>query len=106
MKCKITKDFWSRSIKFLFYEEHNGVLTCLQPQEDGSLMPVQIKVGQEPKASVIVTKELDDDFEFLSSLAKELESLGIKSDNDHKIQGVLEAQTAHLKDLRQLLKLK
>lgn len=42
----------------------------------------------------------------MAALAEALEDEGIKTPNDFKIQGLLEATKAHLADMRQLLKLK
>jgi hypothetical protein len=42
---------------------------------------------------------------FLKSFAEALVKNGIKTESDYKIQGILQAQTYHLNDLRKLLKL-
>lgn len=44
--------------------------------------------------------------ELLSQLLEQITNLGIKLPDESKTQGQLEAQTKHLQDLRQLLKLK
>jgi hypothetical protein len=43
--------------------------------------------------------------QLMLALAEALSEEGIRSPNDHAIRGQLEAQTAHLNDLRMLLKL-
>jgi hypothetical protein len=42
----------------------------------------------------------------LKDLAEALDKLGVKTDNDSKLQGKIEAMTEHLQDLRKLLKLR
>lgn len=44
--------------------------------------------------------------QMMHALAEALAEEGIKTPNDHVLKGQLEAQSAHLKDLRALLKLK
>lgn len=44
--------------------------------------------------------------EFVEALAEELDKVGIKTDKDAKIEGILEARSYHLEDLRTLLKLR
>ena len=49
-------------------------------------------------------KELAD--QFFKALAEALDEKDIKTDNDFKIKGLLDATKYHLEDLRKLLKLK
>jgi len=41
--------------------------------------------------------------EFLKSLAEALDKQGVKTENDYKIQGILEATKYHLEDMRRLV---
>lgn len=41
--------------------------------------------------------------EFFKELAEEMDRNGIKTDNDFKIKGLLEAKEAHLQDMRKLV---
>ena len=41
--------------------------------------------------------------EFLGAFAEALDNSGVKTDNDHKIKGLLEAKDAHLQDMRKLV---
>ncbi len=41
---------------------------------------------------------------FLKALAECMDKEGIKTENDHKIQGLLEATKLHLKDMRELVR--
>lgn len=43
---------------------------------------------------------------FFKAMAEAIDKQGVKTENDFKIQGKLEATQGHLQDLRQLLKLK
>ena len=42
---------------------------------------------------------------FVQAMASALSEYGIKPDNEHKVHGLYEAQSHHLKDLRHMLKL-
>ena len=44
--------------------------------------------------------------EFMQAIVEAFTARGIKTENDHKIQGKLDATLYHLEDLRSLLKLK
>ncbi len=44
--------------------------------------------------------------ELFRSLAEAMDKQGIKTENDHKIAGILEATKYHLEDLRKIAKLK
>lgn len=41
----------------------------------------------------------------LKAMAEELAKQGVKVESEHKVHGLLEAQTRHLNDLRKMLKL-
>lgn len=41
----------------------------------------------------------------LKAMAEELANRGVKVESEHKVHGLLEAQTRHLNDLRKMLKL-
>lgn len=105
MKCKIIKNFWTRNLEFLFYEERGGETYVLEAPP-GGFTYTKISVGSTMKPSLIVPIELEDDFQFLKSMLVSITELGIQPDNEHKVHGLLEAQTKHLEDLRHLLKLK
>jgi len=57
------------------------------------------KVVEEPTLRIGV--EFSEDF--FPALAAALDSQGIKTENDHKIQGLLEAKESHLQDMRKLV---
>jgi len=71
-------------------------------------LPIEITMKTiEPGESVEPTFELPafEAHKIMKSLAEALDEQGIKTDNDAKIQGTLEATRYHLEDLRKILKL-
>jgi len=57
--------------------------------------------GSCPKPTLSITGELAP--AFLQAIAQSLDENGIKTENDFKIQGLLEATKYHLEDLRRLI---
>ena len=102
IKVKIFNDGITLSTKMIFFriEGHRMWLINLFTQES---------------AEHIATELIDDKWilklpdpiakEVLKGLAEALDNEGIKTDNDFKIQGLLEATKLHLNDMRRLLKL-
>ena len=77
--------------KLLHYENDNWVATDI---EGGAYLG---------KPSIHLPGRLGE--EVMQAMADAFSKRGIKTDNDHKIQGTLEATKYHLEDLRKLLKL-
>lgn len=69
--------------------------------QDGDIMTIKIIKEGEPAPCVLY---LDD--EQVQALTDELNSCGKKANVESKTEGLYEAQSDHLKDLRKLLKLK
>jgi hypothetical protein len=65
------------------------------------------------KCEVEIGKEFDEKFvmkiplhlwgDIAKQLAEILDEKGVKTDNDHKIQGIMKAQKYHLEDMRKLV---
>lgn len=62
---------------------------------------IETPEGSDIKATMRFDSSLSD--ELLKALAESLDQHGIKTDNDFKIKGLLEAKEEHLKDLRILV---
>jgi len=95
---------FSRTLHVLLVREReDGKLWVGRVEADGTINYVE----QEQATIVRPTFILHDEAElFLKACAEELARQGIKTDNDHKIEGKLEATRYHLEDLRAMLKLK
>ena len=102
MKVKIKRDGFGDLISIYLYEERggNGEIFIAEPVE---LVFKKRVSGVSAKPTLGIE---DYDGNFLTNLAEELDKRDIKTDKDAKIQGILEATRFHLRDLRELLKLK
>lgn len=62
----------------------------------------EIGEGTNPAAPTLRLNRFEGE-ELLKSFAEACDERGIKTDNDHKIRGLLEAKEAHLQDMRRLV---
>jgi hypothetical protein len=101
-KVRIDKPVCVDRIDFYIYRYRNGYSQVIQ--SDG--LVVNVKEG-EYLAAIRPSLSLSgvDGKQMLHALADALAEEGIKTQNDHALRGQLEAQTAHLQDMRTLLKL-
>lgn len=70
-------------------------------QEDGTTGWKRFEQHSSPKPFIIIPWELREDF--FPKLAAMLDASGIKTESTHKLEGMLEAQNAHLQDMRKLV---
>lgn len=100
-KVRIEPIMFCDGIRFYIWRSRSGYTEHLG--KDG-----YIQVVPEGMATIIdPTLELKG-FEarsIMAALAEALADQGVKTPNDHRLQGVLDAQTAHLQDMRTPLKL-
>jgi len=90
-------DFAADRVKlYVWYEDWDQARVVLQA--DGT--KVKVPPGTETPPTLILPSGT------LEPIANAISELGVKTDSDAKLQGTMEAQRAHLADLRQLLKLK
>jgi len=101
IKVKIYKSIATNAIELFIYEERNGKRYVAKPVK---LVFEEWKEGEIIKPTLIFYHFVGE--EFLKSLAEALDEKGIKTEQDAKIAGTLEATRYHLEDLRKLLKLK
>lgn len=94
---------WFASRGFTFYDIrpdghyiYNFLSGEFQKQKEGEEIPKECRMQ--------VTERWQD--EILKALLEHINERGIRTENENKIEGKLEATERHLKDLRQLLKLK
>ena len=91
--------------------EFSGIEIVFIRKEEGSLKwwvakPIKLewtehKEAEASPATLTLPKEVSDDF--MKAMAEALDGQGIKTDNDHKIKGLLEAKEFHLQDMRKLV---
>ena len=87
----------------LVREREDGKLWIGRVQSDGEIEYLEQQQNTPIRPTFIFYNEGQ---QFLKACAEELSRQGIKTDNDHKIEGKLEATKYHLEDLRFMLKLK
>ncbi len=103
MKVKIYEDKFNRMVCITFYEEGlNGEISVVKPV---NFILEKVKEGEygDIKPTIAITKIIS--YEFLKDLRKELDNLGIKTEEESVVKGRYEATIKHLEDLRGLLKL-
>jgi hypothetical protein len=87
------------SIDVFFVEERHGKFFIAKP--------VQLEFEEVTDASVQLFGTFSVPFhavnEFMVSMAEALDSQGVKTENDHKVVGLLEATRAHLDDMRKIV---
>lgn len=97
LKVSIRQVPYRSNVSIVIWEEREGKRYAMKPVE---LVEYEIQEGvYEDDATLKLPRSL------LQAFANALAEEGIKTDNDHKIQGTLEATKYHLSDLRTLLKL-
>lgn len=71
----------------------------------GKPMDILFETYYEGESNIKPTISINYDYaeQFLAAFAKELDNKGIKTENDHKIIGTLEATRIHLEDMRRLV---
>jgi len=99
MKIMIYENHVSGCIDFYIYKDINRKKFISKPVE------LEFVEVDEDGSSNDPTFQLNryDAPEFMQSLAEELSKKHIKTDNDHKIQGTLDATKKHLNDMRKLV---
>lgn len=70
-------------------------------KEDGTTCWTKFEQHTSPKPFMIIPWELKE--LLFPKLAQMLDGQGIKTESIHKIEGTLEAQNAHLQDLRKIV---
>jgi len=101
MQVRFEQDYMRSSVKVYLFEDTNRARAFytkggeeVRTIEDGAVLKDEdIMFARIPKAA-------------LQAFAEALSEHGIKTDNDHKIAGTLEATKYHLEDMRKLAKVK
>jgi hypothetical protein len=101
MKVKIYQEPAFNALSFTFYEERDGKKWIAKPMD---IIMEEYKIGDDVQPTLRINSEFVP--EFLKSLVNEINSEGIRADQDSVNEGQLIATKYHLEDLRELLKLK
>ena len=97
IKVYIATEPWSAKIGILFTEERNGKRYVVKPVD---LVFEEVKDNSATEPTIRFDHFLAP--EFLKALAEALDKHNIKTENDFKIQGLLEATKYHLEDMRKI----
>ena len=102
MKVLIEQEDFGHTINILFY---GGDPEHMQPGEWFSVAePVELKFKRtEQWGGIKPTLKIPAGREFLQSLRDALDALGVPGNRSAKVEGLLEAQKAHLEDMRKLV---
>lgn len=100
MNVAFENDYIRNSKKVFIYEENRNARVF--HKADGSQLIIE--PGTQKEDIDIVFCLIPNDA--MQAFANALSDAGIKTDNDHKIAGTLEATKYHLEDMRKLAKVK
>lgn len=101
MNIQIRSDWVGYGLEIIFWEERDGKVYAVQPME---MIFKECPGGATTGPSLRIAGAYAN--EFMKAFAEALDKKGVKTENDHKIAGTLEATRFHLEDMRKLLKLK
>jgi len=101
MQVKFENDWQRNSLKVYMFEDGNR---ARQFYTKGGEEVHTVQDGEMLKDEDIMFARIPLDA--LQAFAEALSERGIKTDNDHKIAGTLEATKYHLEDMRKLAKVK
>lgn len=99
MKVHFERDFLRNSYKVFLITESVGGRQAFMRADDTVVTPDE---GAKLNDDEILFCRLP--YDAMQAFANELAAVGIKTDNDHKIAGVLEATKYHLEDMRTIAK--
>lgn len=99
-KVRIERPIFSDRLHFYLIRYVPGFVELMQP--DGSIKRVAEGMATSDISPSFILGGLDSR-QMLIALAEALETEGVKTPNDFKIQGLLEATKAHLEDMRTLV---
>lgn len=100
MRVEFERDYIRSGYKVFMFEDNSGSRVFYTK---GGEEAVTITDGSVIRDDIYFCRISD---EALKPFADKLSALGIKTDDDHKIAGVLEATKYHLEDMRKLAKVK
>lgn len=104
MRVYLDYSDYNRDLKLWIVDDQSERRRLLN-YKDGNWISTDIEDRSQPQEpSLYLPGRLGE--EVMQAMAEAFAKRGIKTENDHKIQGTLEATNRHLEDLRTLLKLR
>lgn len=101
LKVSIYREPWNDALSIMIWETRNGkTYRAKHIDLEMEEAPAGVSCG-----AATLTLDHSSSRSFLKAMAEALDKEGVKTDNDATIAGTLKAQSFHLADLRQLLKL-
>ena len=100
-KITIKEDVMMNRFDIYYYRKTTGYKNAVVYQDGFTVIEKEVDEGSMKVAPTLTLSR-----EMLQQLANELNYLNIKPELSSKIEGLYEAQSKHLTDLRTLLKLK
>ena len=98
IKVYIRREFYGRGIEIAFFIEREGKRYIAKPIE---LEFIEYDGAAKAEPTLVLDRFLAP--KFLKALAEALDKEGVKTENDYKLQGILEATKKHLEDMRRLV---
>ena len=98
IKVFIRPELYGDGVEIVFIRERDGkryVAKCV------NLEFVEIEEGKAIEPTLRLNRFLAP--KFLKALVEALDKEGVKTENDYKLQGILEATQKHLEDMRRLV---
>lgn len=97
-KVIIREMYFKDSIGILFYQTINGKKYVARPV---NLKFEEVKEDESLEPTLEFHRQFSGDF--MNALAEALDNANIKTENDFKIKGLLEAKDNHLEDMRRIV---
>jgi len=101
MQVRFERDWLRSDVRVYLFEDGNRLRTFYAK---GGEIAVTVEEGKQMQDDEILFARIPE--QALRSFAEALSEYGIKTDNDHKIAGTLEATKYHLEDMRKISKVK
>jgi len=98
VKVYIRRELYGRGIEIVFFIERENKRYVAKPME--------LEFEEHEEGTKIEPTLRIDHFlapKFLKALAEALDKEGVKTENDYKLQGILEATKKYLEDMRRLV---
>lgn len=102
MKVFLDYSDYNRDLRLWIVDDQSDRRKLLN-YKDGHWIAIEVDDGMPQEPSLHLPGRFGE--EVMQAMAEAFSKRGIKTENDHKIQGTLEATKYHLEDLRKLLKL-
>ena len=109
-KVDIRKPIWGEAVQIFIYRYLQGKVQFMSPDKFGAMNLVEFENGAvmlnaENSPNPVLTLSGREANQILKELAEAIDRQGVKTDQDAKTEGLLEATKYHLEDLRRIMKI-